>query len=347
MLLSEIPSSLTSFFQETLDSLTPLPRDTDLSRSDALQGATAEAAKASFKAHREAVAEQEVAPSSKDTAAPLEAIQDIRATFSKLSADFSIPASLEFSDDEADGLAYTPTNAPIRVYEHALEGLLAQLDAVESDGDEEVRVARRSVVKEVETALEGVESEVKKAREVAKDNNKHDENDLAETTASSSDLVEDTHPEAQAGAKTEEDSASIPSHNLDGAASFAADFVDVAPDNSAIEATSSEESTKVVAEPTSPTSPATVQDEVAHIEPEHEASVSPTSETREEAVSVSHEGYVLTSTPVSPAPPSPTLPDDVSLSRVSALPTSEGDDSGHSDLPDDVNDEDGWSEIEA
>jgi hypothetical protein len=32
--------------------------------------------------------------------APLEAIQDIRATFSKLSADFSLPPSLDFSDDE-------------------------------------------------------------------------------------------------------------------------------------------------------------------------------------------------------------------------------------------------------
>ena len=168
--------------------MTPLPRDTDLSRSDALQGSTAEAAKASFKAHREAVAEQAAHPASKGAATPLEAIQDIRANLSKLSADFSIPPSLDFSDDEADGLAYTPANAPIRVYEHALEGLLAQLDAVESDGDEEVRVARRSVVKEVETALEGVETKVKIAREVAKDNNNHDENDLAEATASSSEI---------------------------------------------------------------------------------------------------------------------------------------------------------------
>ena len=344
--------------------MTPLPRDTDLSRSDALQGATAEAAKASFKAHREAVAEQAAHPTSKEAATPLEAIQDIRANLSKLSADFSIPPSLDFSDDEADGLAYTPANAPVRVYEHALEGLLAQLDAVESDGDEEVRVARRSVVKEVATALEGVETKVKIAREVAKDNNNHDENDLAEATASS-DVVEEedtyTHAEAEVGAKTEEDSASISGHTPADATSFAADFVDVALDNSAIEDTSAEESTKVLTEPTSPTSPATVRDEVACIymddvpasmnnnnaEPEHEASVSPTLKTREEAVSVSHEGYILTSSLFSPPFPSHTLPEDVSVSRMPALPADEGDVSGHSDMPDDVDDVDEWSEIEA
>lgn len=43
------------------------------------------------------------------------------------------------------------------VYKHALEGLLTQLDALESGGDEEVRVARRAVVKEKEMSLEGIE----------------------------------------------------------------------------------------------------------------------------------------------------------------------------------------------
>ena len=54
------------------------------------------------------------------------------------------------------------------MYEHALDGLLAQLDAVESDGDEEVRVERRAAVKEVEKAIEDVARRVTEAREGAK-----------------------------------------------------------------------------------------------------------------------------------------------------------------------------------
>jgi len=228
------------------------------------------------------------------------------------------------------------------------------VNVVESDGDEEVRIARRSVVKEVETALEGVETKVKRAREVAKDNSEPDED----------------HAESDAGTKTEEeeDSASISSHTpaasysslapvsapeVD-AASFVADFVDVVPDNSATEDISSEETTEVVAEPTSSTSAATVQDEVARIYtsdvPEstdnaiagQSAHDTPTSETREEAVSASHEDFILTSAPVSPAFPSPTLAEDVSASGMSALPIPEGEVAG----PDDA-EEDEWSEVEA
>ena len=51
------------------------------------------------------------------------------------------------------------------MYEHALDGLLAQIDAVESDGDEEVRVERRAAVKEVEKAIEDVTRRVTQARE--------------------------------------------------------------------------------------------------------------------------------------------------------------------------------------
>lgn len=54
------------------------------------------------------------------------------------------------------------------MYEHALDGLLAQLDAVESDGDEEVRVERRAAVKEVEKAIEDVARRVTEAKEGAK-----------------------------------------------------------------------------------------------------------------------------------------------------------------------------------
>ena len=144
------------------------PDGADLYRSDALQGAAAEAAKESFKAHRADVAEREksppLSPSSKTAASALNVIQDIRSALTGLSSGFTFPPSLDFSDDEPDGLAYTPTNAPVRVYEHALDNLLAQLDAVETDGDEEVRVVRRAAVKEVEKAIEDVERRISGAR---------------------------------------------------------------------------------------------------------------------------------------------------------------------------------------
>ena len=144
----------------------------NLSRSYALKGAAAEAAKASFKAHRAEVAEK-TEPSSPTSPTPRTApssllmIEDIRSAATKLSAGFSLPPSLDFSDDESDGLAYTSTNAPVRVYEQALNMLLEQLDAVESDGDEEVRVVRRAAVKEIERAIEDVEERVREAKENA------------------------------------------------------------------------------------------------------------------------------------------------------------------------------------
>ncbi|KAH9170711.1 hypothetical protein EDB89DRAFT_1976431 [Lactarius sanguifluus] len=359
------------------DNATESPEGTgDLSRSDTLQGAAAEAAKASFRAHRAAV-EQVASPASKTAISPLEIIQDIRATLSKLSTEFSIPPSLDFSDDEADGLAYTPTNTPIRAYEHALEGLLAQLDAVESDGDEEVRVARRAVVKEVEVALEGVEKKVKRAREVARDNSKSGEDVLAGATVSSSDLLEDedtrSRAESVAEAKTEEEehSASIPaatSYSSFAPASAsevdvvkdAANSADVVPDNNTIEDTSpasAEESTEVV---TALRSPTTVRNEVARVYPgdvpesiysaiaeqlipAKEPPVSAISETREGAISLSPEGFILTSTPVSPEFLPPALPKDVSALRIPSSPDPEGESEGR----DDADNEDEWSEVEA
>ncbi|KAH9003668.1 hypothetical protein EDB86DRAFT_2845923 [Lactarius hatsudake] len=336
-----------------LDNATQSPEGTgDLSRSDALQGAAAEAAKTSFRAHRAAVVEQAASPVSKTAISPLETIQDIRATLSKLSTDFSIPPSLDFSDDEADGLAYTPTNTPIRAYEHALEGLLAQLDAVESDGDEEVRMARRTVVKEVEMALEGVEKKVQRAREVAQDNSKSGEDVLAEATVSSSDHLEDedtrSRADSVAGAKTEEEehSVSIPA---------ATSYSTFAP------ASASEvDAVKNAADSAALRSPTIARDEVARVYPgdvpesihsaiaeqlipANEPLVSATSETREGAISLSPEGFALTSTPVSPEFLPPALPEDVSALRIPFSPDPEGEGEGRND----TDNEDEWSEVEA
>ncbi|KAI9511246.1 hypothetical protein F5148DRAFT_1373967 [Russula earlei] len=162
--------------------LTQPPEGADLSRSDALQGTAAEAAKESFRAHRAEVAERAPSPASTTSPSPLTIIHDIRSALVKLSDGFSLPSSLDFSDEEPSGLAYTPTNAPVRVYEHALDQLLAQLDAVESDGDDEVRVERRAAVKEVEKAIEDFEGKIREAREDAKRSGRLDDEEATLTT---------------------------------------------------------------------------------------------------------------------------------------------------------------------
>jgi len=145
--------------------------------------------------------------------------------------------------------------------------------------------------------------------------------------------------------------------------SNATDSAIVVPDNCTIEDTSpasAEESTEVVTVLTSSTRPATVQDEDTRVYtgdvpestystvaeqliPAHEPSVSTTSETRQEAVSLSPEGFTLTSTTVSPASPPPALPEDASASRVSASLMPEG---GVAGL-DNADNEDEWSDVEA
>ncbi len=89
---------------------------------------------------------------------PLTTVRAVRTQFSALESAFKFPAVLDFDHAE---LAVTSNNAPVRVYEHALNGLLERLDAIESDGNEEVRDVRREVVREVERALEEVEQQVK------------------------------------------------------------------------------------------------------------------------------------------------------------------------------------------
>lgn len=86
-----------------------------------------------------------------------------------LQSTFEFPAQLDFVNplpsEEPGALAYTPNNTPVHTYEHALNGLLTQLDAVESNGDLAVRGRRKEVVREVERALEAVERRVEESRE--------------------------------------------------------------------------------------------------------------------------------------------------------------------------------------
>ena len=87
---------------------------------------------------------------------PLTTIRAIRNQLSALESSFELPAV----DFDRSVLAIPLNNAPLRAYESTLNGLLEQLDAIESDGDEEVRNTRREVVREVEKALEDLERKV-------------------------------------------------------------------------------------------------------------------------------------------------------------------------------------------
>jgi hypothetical protein len=88
---------------------------------------------------------------------PLTSIRAVRSQLSALESAFKLAPILDFDHSE---LGVTSNNAPVR-YKHALNGLVERLDAIESDGNEEVRDVRRGVVREVERALEEVERKVK------------------------------------------------------------------------------------------------------------------------------------------------------------------------------------------
>ncbi|KAH9005049.1 hypothetical protein EDB86DRAFT_1709330 [Lactarius hatsudake] len=88
---------------------------------------------------------------------PLTAIRAVRNQLSTLESTFKFPVDLDFDQSV---LTISPNNAPLRTHENTLNGLLELLDAIESDGDEEVRNTRREVVREVEKALEDLERRV-------------------------------------------------------------------------------------------------------------------------------------------------------------------------------------------
>ncbi|KAI0633062.1 hypothetical protein C8Q77DRAFT_1158492 [Trametes polyzona] len=106
----------------------------------------------------------------------MDQIAAVEDALRKLESTFEFPAHLDFvnpvpsdvdaeTSDEPGPLAYTANNTPVHAYEHALNGLLTQLDAVESNGDLAVRGRRKEVVREVERALEAVERRVEESRE--------------------------------------------------------------------------------------------------------------------------------------------------------------------------------------
>ncbi|KAB5592871.1 hypothetical protein CTheo_3660 [Ceratobasidium theobromae] len=103
----------------------------------------------------------ELEPKSVDTAPSHAEIQSILTSFAALQSGFVLPTYLDFdptSTPTSPKLAYTPANASLRGYEHALTGILTQLDAVESFGDVEVRRVRKEAVKTVEKELERLDA---------------------------------------------------------------------------------------------------------------------------------------------------------------------------------------------
>jgi len=94
-------------------------------------------------------------------------IRGIEERFVNLTYDFKFPSSPDFPDPSTLGtspltavpeLLHTHANQPIHAYETALVGLLTELDAVDSAGDDEVRHARKEVVNRIERELEKVET---------------------------------------------------------------------------------------------------------------------------------------------------------------------------------------------
>ncbi|KAI0255569.1 hypothetical protein BJV78DRAFT_684790 [Lactifluus subvellereus] len=348
----------------------------DLYRSDALQGVAAEAAKASFKAHRATTAGQDVSsnspPAPKTASSSLATIQDIRSTLTKLSGGFSLPPLLEFADDEADGLAYSPTNAPVRLYEHALDELLVQLDAVESDGDEEVREVRRAAVKEVEKAIEDVERRVKEARQIATEGTRHGVEVPVAASESEIALSQDevlvARSESAVDKKPQEDGPS-PSKSDDNLspASLSVPDSEVAPPHGITSAEPAqdtdglhEDAVILVSPPeavSAPTPSPTADGEVSCVctddvsesphemaperastaPPERSPSTTPLESPVEVAIPIVG-AIAPSSTPVYPALPSSILLEELSASlsydRLSASPRPEGDD-------------DEWTEVEA
>ena len=90
---------------------------------------------------------------------PLTTIRAVRNRLFALESAFPLPAI----DYDQSVFPAPPSIAPLRAYENTLNGLLEQLDAIDSDGNEEVRSTRREAVREVEKALDDLERKANKS----------------------------------------------------------------------------------------------------------------------------------------------------------------------------------------
>ncbi|KAG9024457.1 hypothetical protein FS837_005363 [Tulasnella sp. UAMH 9824] len=100
-----------------------------------------------------------------DSFTSLDAIQ---SRFDALKSSFVFPTTLQFesaaaTSSEVPRLSYSSSNTSIHEYENELTKLLTKLDAVESDGAESIRGARKALVVAVEKELDELEAEKKTA----------------------------------------------------------------------------------------------------------------------------------------------------------------------------------------
>ena len=93
-------------------------------------------------------------------------VRSIEARFVGLTHKFVFPSSPDFTAEPSqESSPSTPKNQPIRAHEHELTGLLTELDAVESDGDEDIRRARKGLVSRIQTELADLERKKDKANQ--------------------------------------------------------------------------------------------------------------------------------------------------------------------------------------
>ena len=153
---------------------TPAPRSPD-------EAGPSGSSSSSSSPARPAVTEREQAQI--DRAIALSSVEQVQSTLAKLQTEFVLPSELDHytpSDDDRDETAsissasssniaklipHTSINKPVYKYENELNGLLEELDRIDSHGDAEVREKRKGVVKAIEKALEGVERVVGEAVE--------------------------------------------------------------------------------------------------------------------------------------------------------------------------------------
>lgn len=138
----------------------------------------------------------------------LSAIGEIGALLAKLENDFMFPHELDFEPSSSENtselqLAYTSRNAPLRYYDHALQELLSNLDAVPSYGSKAVRDARRGIVARVEKVLEQLEEQIEERKEVALWKMQK----ASSTAAVETESVADRGSDLDAGTETKSDDA--------------------------------------------------------------------------------------------------------------------------------------------
>ncbi|TFY80611.1 hypothetical protein EWM64_g3401 [Hericium alpestre] len=173
---TDAPAASTSGTRSAPSSAPEKTEGANLARAHNLSGTSAVKVQTAYRAHRHysyhGVHIYSRFRSSRRAVPPAQRNQFRRALAQGTDRDLRLPALARLHaarlarrvDDEHEGLAYTPTNAPVRAYEHALNHLLERLDAVESEGDEEVRRRRKEVVLDVERALAEVDRRLREMR---------------------------------------------------------------------------------------------------------------------------------------------------------------------------------------